>query len=161
MKRFITASCAVLSVAGITAGCDTERALRGPLAQVAYTVLSYGLECNEVDHWPVPVGQPPFQDCRGTVRDSTMLVVSDASDSAVVVSRRWAVGGDGEQEYSELLAALQQQYGEGVFVPPPIGGEHADRLMTVWTFGTHHLRLRLMPTEGYIFMQWELGPPEY
>ena len=160
MTRLRTATLATLYAVGIAYACGSEPVTRGPLAQIADTVLGNGLECTEVDHWPVTRSTPPFRDCRATVADTAMTVVSERSDTAVAVMRSWAAGADGEERYSELLAVLQQQYGEGVFVPSQFG-EHPDRLMTIWSFDTHHLRLRLMPSERSMYLQWWSGLPEH
>jgi hypothetical protein len=143
----------------ILAGCRTEADRRGPLASIADTVMRSGLQCVEVNHWPMEGAQSPFQDCRGSVLDTSVFVVTDAQGTVITVGRKWLVGTDDTRNYAALRRLLQATYGPGISMPPP-SEDNYDRRMTVWRFGGHYLELRLMPSESTIYLSWWKGTPD-
>ena len=160
MRRTPHFPAAIAFLVASASACGTESGLGGPLGAIADTAMSYGLECAEVDHWPMTSAESPFLDCRGAVSDTSILVVSDASKNAIVVVRRWAPGMNSSSEYNDVLLTLQQSYGEGVPIPPPMP-DHPRWRRTVWTFDGYYLRLWVRPVEKMMDMQWELGAPKY
>jgi len=159
MMRLKQTTRVMACLAGVCCACSSGGETGGPLAEIAQDLLAHGLECAEVDHWPLPDVQPPFEECTGTVADTFLVVVTDASNTAALVVRKWGVVGDGEKEYADLLSTLEESYGDGIAVPPPLE-DNVTRLMTLWSFQTHHLVLRYMPSESTMYWEWRLGPPE-
>jgi hypothetical protein len=148
-----TVCCAVIASA-----CGGGPRFRGPLASTANAVLQQGLECTDVDHWPEVRGEPPFRDCRGTVADTSLLVLSEASDTALLVVKKWPATADGATAYKSLLTDLETMHGPGVAVPPPTE-DNVDRKMVTWSLDGYQLSLRFMPFEGMLYLSWTLEPP--
>jgi len=142
----------------IASACGGSPNLRGPLAETAYGVLRQGLECTEVDHWPEVRGEPPFRDCRSTVADTSFLVVSDVSATALLVVKKWSASADGATAYRRLRENLERIHGRGVPVPPPTE-DNLDRRMVTWSLDGYQLSLRFMPSEGMLYLSWTLEPP--
>jgi len=144
----------------VCASCDSAGEPRGPLAAIADSVIRQGTECTNEDVWPLLEAPTPLRVCRGSIGDTTLLVVSDASDTTHIVMRSWPAGPNGVERYAEMVVGLQRLYGEGVTVSPPLPG-HPDWQRTLWAYQTHHLSLLLMPSQNTIDLEWRLETHEH
>jgi hypothetical protein len=63
---------------------------------------------------PLPGGEPPFRECRGTIGDTSALLVTDAHDQVTYVGRNWSPAPQNQiSDYQLVLARLDKAFGPG------------------------------------------------
>lgn len=96
-------------------GCRTSPQLGGPLAAIAESVLVARpmMRCGPPES-PLPVGEPPLRECRGTVRDTTVLIVTDGRQQVTYVGRSWSPASQKQMsDYQLVLTGLDKAFGPG------------------------------------------------
>ena len=105
----------ILSCGMLVTSCRASPQFGGPLAAIAESVLVTRptMRCGSPVS-PLPVGEPPLRECRGTVGDTSVLIVTDDRQQVTYVGRRWSPAPQKQVlDYQLVLTGLDKAFGPG------------------------------------------------
>ena len=156
MRQFIRlASLASICVLG-SGACNSRSARNGPLAVAADSLLAGTRpECVSLAQNPGP-GEAPFRECRATKGDTAIIVINDAMQKVVLISREWRVDSSAiRADFQDLEERLTLSHGVGQQAcqdPSFAPGR-------MWRTAEYHSILAALPISNSLYFGQILGAP--